>query len=54
MSDLWHHKHVTRIDAPVLQISATYIRACIQHGKSIKYLVPDQVEQQIDIKKFYL
>lgn len=54
MSDLWHHKHVTRIDAPVLQISATYIRACIQRGKSIKYLVPDQVEQQIDIKKFYL
>jgi nicotinate-nucleotide adenylyltransferase len=54
MSDLWHHKQVKRIDAPVLQISATYIRACIQRGQSIKYLVPDQVEQQIDIKKFYL
>lgn len=53
-SDLWQHKQVTRIEAPVLQISATYIRACIQQGQSIKYLVPEQVEEHIAIKKFYL
>ena len=53
-SDLWQHKQVTRIDAPVLNISATYIRACIQQEKSIKYLVPDQVADQIAMKKFYL
>jgi nicotinate-nucleotide adenylyltransferase len=53
-SDLWQHKQVTRINAPVLQISATYIRTCIQHGQSIKYLVPEQVEEHIAIKKFYL
>jgi nicotinate-nucleotide adenylyltransferase len=53
-SDLWQHKSVTKIDAPILQISATYIRSCIQNGKSIKYLVPDQVEALISQKKFYL
>jgi nicotinate-nucleotide adenylyltransferase len=53
-SDLWQHKSVTKIDAPILQISATYIRSCIQNDKSIKYLVPDQVEALISQKKFYL
>ena len=53
-SDLWQHKSIIKIDAPILQISATYIRTCIQNGKSIKYLVPDQVEALISQKKFYL
>jgi nicotinate-nucleotide adenylyltransferase len=51
---LWSHKNVQRIEAPVLHISATYIRACIQQGQSIKYLVPDEVEALISAKKFYL
>jgi nicotinate-nucleotide adenylyltransferase len=53
-SDLWEHKNVQRIEAPVLHISATYIRSCIQQGQSIKYLVPDEVESLIAAKKFYL
>lgn len=53
-SDLWSHKNVQRIEAPVLHISATYIRTCIQQGQSIKYLVPDEVETLISAKKFYL
>ncbi|MFD3275070.1 nicotinate (nicotinamide) nucleotide adenylyltransferase [Aquirufa echingensis] len=53
-SDLWQHPQVTRIEAPLLQISATYIRQCIQQGQSIKYLVPDTVEELIQSKKFYI
>jgi nicotinate-nucleotide adenylyltransferase len=53
-SDLWSHKNVQRIEAPVLHISATYIRSCIQQGQSIKYLVSDEVETLISAKKFYL
>lgn len=53
-SEVWEHKNVQRIEAPVLHISATYIRACIQQGHSIKYLVPDEVEALIAAKKFYL
>ncbi len=53
-SDLWQHSQVTRVEAPLLQISATYIRQCIQQGQSIKYLVPDTVEERILSKKFYI
>ncbi|GAA4741020.1 nicotinate (nicotinamide) nucleotide adenylyltransferase [Flavisolibacter ginsenosidimutans] len=41
------------MDAPVLEISATYIRECIQKGKSIKYLVPQLVEEEIEKSAFY-
>lgn len=42
------------IEAPLLNISATFIRSKIKNGYSIKYLVPIEVEQFIERKKFYL
>ena len=35
------------LEAPLLSISATYIRKLIEQGKSIKYLVPPAVEEEI-------
>lgn len=35
------------MDAPLLEISATHIRNLLQQGKSIKYLVPPSVEEEI-------
>lgn len=52
-SELKRHPHVKMIEAPLLDISATYIRNCIKNNKSIRYLVPEQVEQMIRIKDFY-
>jgi nicotinate-nucleotide adenylyltransferase len=43
----------TVLEAPLLEISATYIRECIQRGKSIKYLVPEVVEAEIVKSSFY-
>ncbi len=47
------HPNIHKIDAPLLDISATYIRTLIQSQKSIQYLVPDVVVSYIRLKKFY-
>ncbi|MBS1558744.1 MAG: nicotinate-nucleotide adenylyltransferase [Bacteroidetes bacterium] len=52
-SPLKSHAHVKLVEAPLLDISATYIRECIRNNRSIRYLVPDVVEQMIRSKGFY-
>lgn len=44
---------VTVLDAPLLQISATEIRKMIKNGKSIRYLVPDIVQQEVEKTGYY-
>ncbi|MBD0374088.1 MAG: nicotinate-nucleotide adenylyltransferase [Flavisolibacter sp.] len=41
------------MDAPLLEISATHIRELVQKGKSIKYLVPPGVEEEIVANRYY-
>ena len=41
------------LDAQLLQISSTEIRKLIRTGKSIRYLVPDAVMQEINLKQYY-
>jgi nicotinate-nucleotide adenylyltransferase len=48
-----NHPKVSFIEAPLLDISATYIRKKLSEGKNIKYLVTDPVEDYIKLKKFY-
>lgn len=52
-SELRKHRHVTIVDAPLMDISATYIRNCVKNNKSIRYLVPEAVDQMIQSKQFY-
>ena len=52
-SDLQNHKKVEMIDAPEVDISATLIRKLRRDGKSIKYLVPDEVATLITSKDFF-
>ena len=47
------HPSVQEVDAPLLDISATFIRDSIQSGHSVKYLLPRQVEEYIQSKKLY-
>ncbi|HSZ24462.1 MAG TPA: nicotinate (nicotinamide) nucleotide adenylyltransferase [Cytophagaceae bacterium] len=53
-TELANHPKIKFIPAPLLDISATYIRSTIKEGKSIRYLVTDPVENLIKRKKFYL
>ncbi len=48
-----NHPAIRFIKAPLLDISATYIRETIKNNGSVKYLVPDEVEELITRKKFY-
>lgn len=54
LSPLRQHPNVTMINAPLLDISATFIRNCIRNKQSVRYLVPDAVEEMIRAKGFYL
>jgi len=41
------------LNAPIIQISASQIREHIRSGKSIRYLVPESVREEIESRKFY-
>lgn len=47
------HPKVKFIEAPLLDISATYIRNAIQNKRPIRYMVPDAIEEYIRWKGFY-
>lgn len=41
------------LNAPKIEISASQIRQHIKSGKSIRYLVPEIVREEIETRKFY-
>lgn len=53
-SDLSVHARVRMVEAPLLDISATFIRKCLRAGASVRYLVPQEVEHYLLQKKHYL
>ena len=52
-SALHEHPKVKMVQAPLLDISATYIRQCVKEGKSIRYLVHPETERIILSRKIY-
>ena len=46
-------KHLLSLSAPLLEISATHVRELIQKGKSIRFLVPDSVCDEIEKAGYY-
>jgi nicotinate-nucleotide adenylyltransferase len=53
LGKLRDHKNVIIAQAPLLDISASYIRECIKERKSIQYLVPDEVYKYLSISSMY-
>ena len=46
-------KKAVILNAPIIQISASQIREHIRFAKSIRYLVPEIVREEIESRKFY-
>jgi nicotinate-nucleotide adenylyltransferase len=53
LPDLVGFPRVQVVQAPLLDISATFIRSSVKKGQSIRYLVPLAVEQEILAHKYY-
>ena len=51
--ELASHPRVRTFAAPLLDISATYIRDCLRTGKSVRYLVPDAVWEYLETSSLY-
>lgn len=51
--DLVNHSNITLCDAPLLEISSSYIRKLIKNKKSIRYLVPDKVFDYLENNPIY-
>lgn len=47
------HPNVTVLDAPLLEISSTYIRTQVKEGKSIRYLLPEKVAGYVIENRYY-
>ena len=51
--ELENHPNIKFIEAPLMDISATFIRKCIKANRSIRYLVPEKAAKFIYSKKLY-
>jgi nicotinate-nucleotide adenylyltransferase len=51
---LLSHPSITVVNAPRIEISASFIREAIKNGKNIRYFLPDKVMKIIEKMGFYL
>lgn len=47
------HPHIHKIDAPIMELSSTFIRNAIKEGKNIRPMLPDNVWTYLDEMNFY-
>lgn len=53
LGQLKDHAHIHLFDAPLMQISASYIRNCIKNKQTVRYLVADAVLEEIEASGLY-
>ncbi|MBT8253565.1 MAG: nicotinate-nucleotide adenylyltransferase [Flavobacteriaceae bacterium] len=52
-SDLFDHDRVKHINAPIMEISSTFIRQAIKEGKQVRPMLPENVWVYLDEMNFY-
>ncbi len=53
-SKLFELENVIKINAPMIEISSSLIRNNIRNNKSIRYLIPENVREEIEKNGYYL
>ena len=48
-----NHPKITKVTAPIIELSSTFIRYSIKKGKNIKPMLPDAVWNYLDEMNFY-
>ncbi|GGZ61068.1 nicotinate (nicotinamide) nucleotide adenylyltransferase [Mesonia mobilis] len=48
-----NHPKITKVDAPIMEISSTFVRNAVKEGKRITPLLPQKVWEYIDEMNFY-
>lgn len=47
------HPKITKVDAPIMEISSTFIRNAVAQGKNVKPLLQPKVWEYVDLMNFY-
>lgn len=53
LPEIINHKNITLVDAPVMKISASFIRKSIAENKDVRYLLTNPVLKYIEEMHFY-
>ena len=51
--DLKNHPRVHKINAPVVELSSTFIRESIKNKKNVRPMLPENVWEEIDYNNYY-
>lgn len=53
LGELAQHTQIKHFEAPLMQISSSYIRRQVKAGKSVRYLMPDTVYKELELMGLY-
>jgi nicotinate-nucleotide adenylyltransferase len=53
INSVLNHKKIHKIDAPIVELSSTFIRESIKNGKNITPMLPKEVWEYIEHNLFY-
>lgn len=42
-----HYSHIRQVDAPLIEISSTFIRQALNTGKDVRFFIPEAVRQML-------
>jgi nicotinate-nucleotide adenylyltransferase len=48
-----NHPKITTVDAPIMELSSTFIRKTIKDGKNVRPMLPENVWEYLDEMNFY-